>query len=181
MPEHDLSETRQDSGPDDLNESASALNAEPTQSSSYSDVSDQTNTGKADNQDLDLIFGEVVSILMRSPLYQHCSLADLEWLVIPPLLTRQFQMVRGQAKGDGEGVEGKTYPIGVAFWAYVSEEVDTKLEAQKKAKLPIPKLAPQDWKSGDIPWLVTLVAPVATKELVKEKIFNNLKCKNFNL
>jgi hypothetical protein len=35
-------------------------------------------------------FAQIVSLLMRSPLYRHFAIADLEWLVIPPLAMVQF-------------------------------------------------------------------------------------------
>ncbi|GJL65543.1 MAG: hypothetical protein NPIRA05_05140 [Nitrospirales bacterium] len=101
-----------------------------------------------------LAFGEIVALLSRSPIYRHMSLADLEWLVIPALMTNQVTSIRGKLKDQ----DGLTIPLGLAMWAYVSEDVDKKLEAQKEAKIPF-RLAPQEWKSGDIPWLLAVVAP----------------------
>lgn len=43
-------------------------------------------------------FGKIVTLLMRSPHYKHYSLSDLEWLVIPALLTNQFLVVEAQMK-----------------------------------------------------------------------------------
>lgn len=40
----------------------------------------------------------------------------------------------------------------------VSPEVASKLEAQQKDAAMF-RLAPQEWKSGDIPWLLDIVAP----------------------
>ena len=36
-----------------------------------------------------LAFAQIVTVLMRSSRYRHYTLGDLEWLVIPPLVTRQ--------------------------------------------------------------------------------------------
>lgn len=53
---------------------------------------------------------------------------------------------------------GLQVPLGVAFWAFVSPEVAAKLEVQQKDGAMF-RLAPQEWKSGDIPWLLDIVAP----------------------
>ncbi len=91
-------------------------------------------------------YGEIVALLARSPKYRHFSLADLEWLVAPPLLANQFRLVSGKVKGQA----GLQVPLGVAFWAFVSPEVAATLEAQQKDGAMF-RLAPQEWKSGDIP------------------------------
>ncbi len=95
--------------------------------------------------------GEIVSILMRSPVYKHFSLADLEWLVIPPVMGNQFSLAEARRGGQSIPV-----PIAVAFWASVSEEVDQKLSANFTGPL---RLRPDEWKSGDILWLIDAVGP----------------------
>lgn len=96
-------------------------------------------------------FGEIVSILMRSDSYRHFSLSDLEWLVIPPVLTQQFSLAEVR-KGEG----GMTVPVGVALWASVSPEVDQKLSANMRGPL---RLRPDEWKSGEILWLIDAIGP----------------------
>jgi len=57
-------------------------------------------------------------------------------------------------------------PVAVALWAKVSKEVDKRLT--ESLDKPI-KLAPDEWKSGDIAWLIVLagnpqaIAPVLKK------------------
>lgn len=80
------------------------------------------------------------------------------------LATNQVTVVRGKLKGQN----GLLVPIGLALWAHVSEEVDNKLEAQQQANMPF-RLAPQDWKSGEIPWLLTVLAP---KEVAQALVKN---------
>ena len=126
-----------------------------------------------------LAFGEIVALLSRSPVYRHMSLTDLEWLVIPALLNNQFSTVHGKLKEQ----QGLSIPLGLALWAQVSETVDKKLEAQKKEKIPF-RLAPHDWKSGHIPWLLALAAPkevaqVLVKKL-KETVFRGQTLKYFD-
>jgi hemolysin-activating ACP:hemolysin acyltransferase len=109
---------------------------------------------RAVSQRVAIAYGEIVAVLARAPKYRHLSLADLEWLVLPPLLANQFRVVSGQVKGQA----GMQVPLGVAFWAYVSPEVAAKLEAQKRDGALF-RLAPQEWKGGDIPWLLDIIAP----------------------
>ncbi len=125
-----------------------------------------------------MTFGEIVVLLSRSLMYRHMSLADLEWLVMPALMTNQVTTVRGKLKEQ----QGLTIPLGLAMWAHVSEDVDKKLEAQKNVNIPF-RLAPQDWKSGDIPWLLDVVGPKeVTPALVKkleETVFKDQQYKRF--
>jgi len=51
-------------------------------------------------------------------------------------------------------------PVGVALWASVSTAVDQRL-----SDLSAPwRLQPDEWRSGDIPWLVELVADTRTQQ-----------------
>jgi cytolysin-activating lysine-acyltransferase len=48
---------------------------------------------------------------------------------------------------------------GMAIWASVSEEVDKRIREQIKAgSFPL-RLKPEDWTSGDINWLLDVIAP----------------------
>jgi cytolysin-activating lysine-acyltransferase len=55
------------------------------------------------------MLGEMVWLLSQSPIHRHLSLADLEWLIMPPLLLEQFRVFRGEAT-----------PVGLALWAYLT-------------------------------------------------------------
>lgn len=48
---------------------------------------------------------------------------------------------------------GPNAPAAVAFWAMVAEETEQRLEAGAH------KLRADEWKGGDRPWLIELVAP----------------------
>ena len=95
-----------------------------------------------------LAFTQAVRVMMRSPRYKQCTLGDLEWLVIPPLMAGQFRI--GEAKVDNNNQPG-TVPVAVVVWASVSPEVDKRLMEGTSASF---KLKPEEWKSGDILWLV---------------------------
>ncbi len=94
-------------------------------------------------------FGQITSVLMRAQHYKQATLADLEWLVVPAVTTRQFSLAEAQSR-----TNGMSAPIGVLLWACVSPEVDQRLTASHE--VPV-RLNPNEWKSGDILWLVDAV------------------------
>jgi cytolysin-activating lysine-acyltransferase len=94
-------------------------------------------------------YGEIVSVLSRSPQHRDRSLADLEWLAAPAVMTGQFSLAEAQMKG-----RGLIAPIGLAMWAHVSADVDRRLTENIANAV---RLKPEEWKSGDILWLVDAV------------------------
>ena len=98
------------------------------------------------------VLGEIVWLMSQSPLHKQFFISDLEWLVMTPVLLRQFRLFYDRAK-----------PIGVAFWATVDEEVEQRLAAGTT------RLRPQDWKSGERLWVVEVIAPFGgPEEMVKD-------------
>ncbi len=93
------------------------------------------------------MLGEITWLLTQSPTHKHFALADLEWLVMPPLLLEQYRVFRGD-----------TTPVGVALWANLSPDAEAKLNAGAG------RMRPDEWKSGDRLWLVDLIAPFATPD-----------------
>jgi len=74
-------------------------------------------------------------------------LADLEWLIVPPIMLGQFATMDANTNG-------RSTPVAAAFWASVSEDVDRKL--LEINTIPI-RLRPDEWRSGDIVWLIDIV------------------------
>src|SRR5580698_7565204 len=93
-------------------------------------------------------FTQAVGILMRSPHYKQYKIADLEWLLLPPITHRQFRI--GEVKLD-QAQGGASVPASLVLWALVSPEVDKRLTEAVDCE---PQLGPDEWTSGDIPWLV---------------------------
>jgi hemolysin-activating ACP:hemolysin acyltransferase len=91
-------------------------------------------------------FGEIVTLLMRTPQYRGISLGDLESLVVPPLLSGQVSIATAQSKNNGG-----TTPVGAILWARVSAEVAKRLASQAGKAI---RLAPEEWQCGDIVWVV---------------------------
>lgn len=83
------------------------------------------------------VFGEMVWLLSRSPKYRDLKLSDLEWLVMPPLLLRQFKLYYAGQQ-----------PVSMELFAKASPEVAARIDRGEK------KLLPAEWRSGDITKLV---------------------------
>ena len=118
-------------------------------------------------------FGEITSLLMRTPSHKLEPMGDLEWPVaeptnekklVPAILTGQFTLVESQSK-----TQGFTAPIAVALWASVSPEVDRRLTENISAPI---RLKMEEWKSGDIPWLVEAAGePRVIEEMLKRLVY----------
>ncbi|MEQ1887886.1 MAG: toxin-activating lysine-acyltransferase [Alphaproteobacteria bacterium] len=91
--------------------------------------------------------GEIVWLFSNSIAHRHLFIADLEWMVMPPLLLGQFRLFRANDR-----------PAGLALWAHLSDEVEARLQSG------IGKLKPEEWKSGPHLWLVELIAPLGGAE-----------------
>jgi cytolysin-activating lysine-acyltransferase len=100
-------------------------------------------------------FGKVVMAMMMLPRYRHQSLGDLQHLVLEPLIRDRIAIAYPGKTEDAQLADIS----GVAIWASVSQDVDTVIREQIKAgTFPI-KLKPEDWASGEINWLIDVIAP----------------------
>ncbi len=88
------------------------------------------------------VLGEITWLLTQSPVHKQMFVGDLEWFAMAPVLLEQFRIFNGPQ-----------HPVGVALWARVGEETEARLEAGAH------KLRPDEWKSGERPWMIELVAP----------------------
>ena len=124
---------------------------------------------------------DAIGLMMRSERHRHYSLADLEWLLLPPLMLDQamFAYTRpkmaqkidanGKAEnGDDTPMDAPQIAIAMVTWAAVSAEVAAKLDAQKKAGVPH-RLAPQEWRSGKEVRVIEAIGQAkAVEELVRK-------------
>jgi cytolysin-activating lysine-acyltransferase len=98
------------------------------------------------------VLGEITWLMSQSPLHKQLFISNLEWLVMTPMLLQQLRLFYDQTK-----------PVGVVFWASVSEEVEARLAAGNA------RMRPQDWKSGDRLWVVEVIAPFGKgEEMVRD-------------
>jgi cytolysin-activating lysine-acyltransferase len=108
------------------------------------------------------IFGEAVSILMHSPQFAQFALADLDWLVVPAVMTGQFSITTAQSK-----VSGSTAAVAVVLWASVSDEIDKRLSASPGQSI---RLGPKEWKSGQRIWVVAAVGDVRVLQAMLRRL-----------
>jgi cytolysin-activating lysine-acyltransferase len=88
------------------------------------------------------VLGEIAWLMTQSPRHKAVPLGDLEWLVMPALLLRQFRIFY---KGE--------QPVGVVLWALADELVAKRIDADDK------RLAAVEWKSGVNMRIIDVVAP----------------------
>jgi len=100
-------------------------------------------------------FGKVVMAMMMLPRYRGQTLGDLQHLVLEPLIRDRVAIAYPGAAVDNELSD----ITGLALWASVSEEVDASIREQIKAGVFPVRLKPDDWTSGDINWLIDVIAP----------------------
>ena len=93
------------------------------------------------------MLGEIVWLMSQSKPHRNLAIGDLDRVVAPAISNAQYRVFRAGKK-----------PVGVAFWANVSEEVDKRLLAGGGA------LQAGEWKSGDILWLVEIISPFANAQ-----------------
>ncbi len=110
--------------------------------------------------------GQIVGLMMRAPQHRQAFLGDLDWLVVPAIVSSQFAV--HEAHDPRSGVK---LPVAAVMWARVSEDVDARLSANIGVR---PRLKPEEWTSGSIPWLIDVVGDQNTvgplvKALVEQR------------
>lgn len=101
-------------------------------------------------------FGKIVMSMMVLPRYRHQSLADLQHLVLEPLIRDRIAIAYPGGKDRGELVDVS----GMAIWASLSDEAEAKLRGQIRAGVWPVRLAADDWTSRPNNWLIDIIARV---------------------
>ena len=100
-------------------------------------------------------FGKAVMAMMMLPRYRGQTLGDLQHLVLEPLIRDRIAIAR---PADPASTPGSDI-AGLAIWASVSEDADERIREQIKAGTFPVRLKPEDWNSGEINWLLDVIAP----------------------
>jgi cytolysin-activating lysine-acyltransferase len=87
------------------------------------------------------VLGEICWLFARTPSHRYFFMTDLEWLVLPAVMKRQFRIYRNE---NGQ-------PIGVVLWAKLNQEAEERLLAGSA------RLRPNDWDGGDRHWIIDVV------------------------
>jgi cytolysin-activating lysine-acyltransferase len=105
------------------------------------------------------ILGEITWLMSQSPKHKTFMIGDLEALVMPAIILRQFRLYYEKAPrplavgGADESAPGPEVPVGVILYARVSAETAARLDAGA------PTLRPQDWNSGATVRIIDYIAP----------------------
>jgi cytolysin-activating lysine-acyltransferase len=99
------------------------------------------------------VLGEITWLMTQSPRHKATPLGDLEWLVMPAILLRQFRIFY---KGE--------QPVGVALWALADDLVAKRIDANDR------RLTAVEWKSGANLRIVELVAPFGGEAEMREQV-----------
>lgn len=94
-------------------------------------------------------FGELVTLMMRTPRFRKMPLESLEALAAAPVALGQVAIAEAQNKETGA-----VMPIAAVTWAMVSPEIDRRLSDVEGEPAT---LAPKEWRSGDVPWIVDAI------------------------
>jgi hemolysin-activating ACP:hemolysin acyltransferase len=100
------------------------------------------------------VFGEIVWLMSQDKDARDLPIRDLEWLVMPPILLKQFHItyapapsghsVRGEAvRSAAEAGKQNLQPVSVELFAMCSDAVAAALDANPGIRLSF-----QDWRSG---------------------------------
>lgn len=109
-------------------------------------------------QRLHATLSQVVLAMIATPRYKHCSIGELEHLVLDPLLRDRIAVAHATPKNDLAPGLNDGQLVGVAIYGRVSSEVDAKIREQIKAGVFPIRLKPDDWNSGETVWLLDLIA-----------------------
>lgn len=113
------------------------------------------------------VLGEITWLLTQSPVHKQLFIGDLEWFAMPAILLEQFRIFYGP-KAAGAPESAALTPAAVALWAFVTAETDERLEAGAH------KLRPEEWKAGDQPWLIELIAPFGAQDEILRDLASNV-------
>jgi cytolysin-activating lysine-acyltransferase len=88
------------------------------------------------------VLGEIAWLMTQSPRHKAVPIGDLEWLLMPAILLRQFRIFYQDEQ-----------PVGTALWALADELVARRIDAGDT------RLAAVEWKSGSNMRIIDIVAP----------------------
>lgn len=115
------------------------------------------------------LFGAMTWLWMHSPTHRLCPLHELERLLLPALKTGQFVLALENSP--------LQQPAGLMTWANFSTPAEQKyLQSLDRT------LQPDDWQSGDRPWILDWVVPFgrtqamtrAAQKLLNQSCFRSL-------
>ena len=99
------------------------------------------------------VLGQITWLMSQSPKHKGYFVGDLEWLVMPAILLKQFRVFH----------KGST-PVACVIWAQVSDDIAERINAGQ------PRLKPNEWRSGSNAIILETIAPFGDAERLKTEI-----------
>jgi cytolysin-activating lysine-acyltransferase len=110
--------------------------------------------------------GAVCLLTTKSPAHRYLFSGDYEWMIIPPIVAKQFSIFRNK----------RSEPIAFISFASVNEEVEKRLLSGSV------KLTPRDWTSGDKLYIIDIISPfVPIPEILNQLNDGQFKDKNIKI
>jgi len=127
---------------------------------SSADNISRSGSGENNPNDPSGLLGAAVWLMLSSSAHKHLFVTDFEWLVVPPILAKQFRLFRRN-----------NVPVGFISWALLDDEVEARIINGSV------KLAPNEWTRGKKFWIIDVIAPFGggddmLKDL-KENVFKD--------
>lgn len=98
------------------------------------------------------IMGPALWLYARDPMKKFMFVGDIDWAILPPVILDQCRLYTK------DGI-----PFAFFTWALVNDAVDQRLRSGT------PRIAPNEWQSGEHLWLVDVVTPFGkTEEMIEE-------------
>lgn len=124
--------------------------------------------------------GQIVLALSTVPRYRHITFAELQSLVVEPLLRNRIAVASLPLAKDGQAESMGL--AGLAIWASVSDEVDARIREQASSGVFPVRLKAEDWASGDRIWVLDVIAPTrATASTVLANLRKVTKQDDFSI
>ena len=93
--------------------------------------------------------GDICVVMSKAPSHKFHTLADIEWMVLPAVLTGQYYV--GEY---AHAEQGARAPAAVVTWASVTDEVASRLMHGSDS---VVRLQPAEWRGGDQLWLIDTI------------------------
>ena len=107
------------------------------------------------------VLGQITWLMSQSSEHKTLFVTDLEWLVMPAIVLKQFKMFYKDKM-----------PVGCILWGKVSDEVAARLEQ------PNFRLQVTDWQSGPNLKIINIIAPFGAKDELKAQFMAEITGKS---
>jgi len=126
----------------------------------------QNNVSIPEHVAMESALGSALLLATKAQTHKYLFSHDYEWLIIPPIASRQFSLFRNK----------QNEPIAFVSWANINEDIENRL------KSGILRLSPQDWNSGNKLYIIDVISPfVPVTDILKQIANGQFREKNVSI